>query len=328
MAVVSILEDLRKVPASADINGEKKAVREFCVITDSVDDREAEVLAAVGIELGDTHPRLESVRCENISLDRTDTFLWMVTCDYSSSTPGSPPSEDPQEQGDPEKENSTGSITWDTVMIEEAFTTGYLYTVGGTAPDTTNDTPVAVCNSAKDPFDPPPTIEIPVPQCTIVRNELTTPPTILNLVGSMNRDTYTLDGIEIGPGESKMVSISVGRKIFYRTQEYKEVTYVIQIRPLIDTLVSNSAIYSPVSVQHPAWDITIADMGLNQLVTGRVKERMVQDDGTDSATPLFLDGYGKKLDPAGDADIEESDIVFRVYRWPYEANFSVLNLPA
>lgn len=330
MAVTSVSEVIREESGNYGDTGNASATRLFCVFTDDAADTVATVLGngavTLGLpSLGAAHPDISGLTVRSYSPDRIEAKYWRVEVRYSSgSDSGLNYGSDPLSISPLDMPTR---VSWSNSFIDVPFTLGKLYNPGN---GQLTSGKLVVTNSAGDPFDPGPTIKIPVPEVTIERNEVNTPPSILGLIGFINTNSYTLDGVTVGAGESMILDINVDPEEEKYGTTFRNVTYKIRLRSQISTLISDG-----VTIQHSAFDITIPDRGYNYLV-GYVpgdpgasweRHRATLDDGSDSPVPAFLNGYGDLLadDPQPH---NNNEVIFRVWQYPLQTSFAILNLPA
>jgi hypothetical protein len=140
----------------------------------------------------------------------------------------------------------------------------------------------AVTNSAGDfPAEP----VMAQDSLTIARiecNVVTIPAYALTYRKSINSDTFTIEGLTIGPKKARLRRMKLGKKRFRATNPFRSLQ--IELALLDD--------------DDDDWEIRFADRGFRKKVTsggGHTYEKILSDDGTEPTDPPFLNGSGAPL---------------------------------
>lgn len=177
-------------------------------------------------------------------------------------------------------------------------------------------------NSAKDEFDPPAMKDDSRLSLTITRNESN----FVVALGFSYIDCVNSDPFFVGaPGEAKMISvesdlISENAITFWKT------TYQIHFRRTITS--PGATILNPqtgnVVTNIKPWNITVLDVGFNEVAAGGAKNRILMTDKTRCVQPIRLDGSGTHLSPF---DAPHSASWYLSYQVYAEKPFAALGLP-
>jgi hypothetical protein len=128
-----------------------------------------------------------------------------------------------------------------------------------------------------------------LPVLTYTRNELSVPTDILDIPGSVNSDSITLDGITVGPRMALISDVKISEWKRDQLYEFRTVTYTIVLKP--DT-----------------WDLRLLNMGFYVKEAGQVPKRGQQFAGmlADGTTPGIPKDLVKaallKFTPGSNAD--------------------------
>lgn len=162
----------------------------------------------------------------------------------------------------------------------------------------------AVVNSAGDPYNPPAMRDDSRTICTITVNATTVPTYVLTYPNVVNSDAFTIDGVSVAARYAKISRVGVSELQRRNGTAYRTVTLEMHIR-------------------NEVWDFSILDAGFRIIdpsdSTKRISAR--NDDGTDAAEPVLLDGAGAVL-----ADPDPSTAVFNSHRVYSEAAY-IGNIP-
>ena len=88
----------------------------------------------------------------------------------------------------------------------------------------------AIVNSAGDYFDPPPEIEDVRWTVNIQANLSSIPLAILSYAGAINSDPYTIDGVPVESGKSRIIGLDIGDVQEKDDIKFRTVTMVIEFR--------------------------------------------------------------------------------------------------
>ena len=147
---------------------------------------------------------------------------------------------------------------------------------------------VPILNSAGDPFlDPPLETTRTVYRVTIKKNLAEPWPQLFTHLNAVNKEDWTVDGVVVPKRTARLLSVQIGPRQKreaeiggVRTEvEYRPHTFVVEIDP-------------------EGQYVQVADRGLYEWkqVEGQWKRVKITDnDGTECATPQFLDGQGHRL---------------------------------
>lgn len=292
MSVASVTE-CTAPSGTHDFRGHRYT-RKFWVRTTSVDDREATVLAASGIpdfddtwaagSDADTAAKLRSKTAELV--DENDRLTWIVTCEFDTSldVAGWPSGGD-----------------WPTYMAPLSRPVRRVHSIIKTQElmwtDAANK---PVVNSAKQSFDPPPTVERTINVVTFYKNYATFDESlIVQYQDTVNEDAF----FGVSPGHAKINSV-IPEEIAEYGIVYARVAWEIHFN-------------------YKNWnDLKIRDEGLLVLPQVGVNKPILAKDPSLYAytQPVLLDGNGQILDPR---EGTPQFIQFQPFRI---ANFAALNL--
>lgn len=187
-----------------------------------------------------------------------------------------------------------------------------------------------IVNSAGDPFDPPAEKDDSRWVSVTTKNVPTYVPTwIFSYQDAVNSDSYTLDGVPIGAGVSKISGIDLGEVQERNEIEYRVLTITIHHRGENEGVGSGSGSYGTGSGSDDImpWDLNLLDAGMREIpeegapggTDGR-RNILNTKDGLPVSSPVPLDGEGRAIEePTLDNSIY---LQFQVY---FEKSFSALS---
>lgn len=324
MTITVISERPNRTGDSA-LDGEGAERRIFIVQTTDRDVAAADLFKVAGLPVkGDAHPKDGSKRCKRLSysqLPKSPDYL-EVTYEYERMT-----SEEVNEEK--EKDTTSGRPGVEVSDTNSPVNQRPEISWGGTPYDrvcssqsgTPNQQPLpsagaergrikgkGIVNSAGEPYDPPPTIDDAFPTCHVRRAErVARKILLLDYIGAVNLDTYTIDGERVAPFTSRVLDIRIGRLEYDDfNHPFHWVEYDIGIKD-----DDNS--------EDKDWVMRLLDFGSYYYDTSEQIKPFMDDLGN----PIlgFLNGAGFKRD---DADPEHYYNAFHVRK---ERIFDKLNLP-
>lgn len=219
MPVTEITEIAEGRGGTSDVDGGRRYVRRFRVLTNWPYDGPNTVKAALGIRYGDRYQGLglsglEQDRysyCTSIDAEQEDGdgLAWIVSVTYDwfdALTAGGGPDNNP-------------------LLVPCEIVWGYRSQERAIQADADGN---AITNTAGDPFDPPLVVEDPRPVLTIVRNEATHDVVrAYNYRSAVNSDSFG----PWGPRTARVIQIS-GRPAFhYQIGWYWIITYEFEFNP-------------------------------------------------------------------------------------------------
>jgi len=193
--------------------------------------------------IGDVHPENSNIRFHNIG-NGTPTnekkSVWRFPLIYKSNQPSTTEQSGDSNQRDDEYVNSTiAKKSWSFKSVQIPRRRTPVSDDDGTT-FTTADHPI--CTTAGEPLIASESQYTPT--CTYNRNELVVPASIMSLVGSVNTDAITIDGI---PVTARQALISDVRITPWKTDKgvsFRTVTYTIMLKEdTWDLRVLNRGIY-------------------------------------------------------------------------------------
>lgn len=291
---------------------------------------------AAGIpRIGDTYEGADgetdiSALCNAVEPENTDQpHVWTVTVEYSTRTSNTDPT---QNSGDDSGAGGSGSggsqdptlrppkISWG-----QAHASRSIVALGGRP----------LCNSAGQPFMPPPEIDVALPVLRITKNM----PTFdahraATYTNAINASSWTILGETWAPYEAKCTGIT-GESEWEGTFAFVAVTYEFTFAPDFGWL-HRPLDYGSYETDHPVNEATFSP-GAGFIFTQpgpppapdengcRPKLKLIQDaSGTPIADEFFLDGHGKKLKCDGNGDLLPPHFLeFHIFR---EVDFDTLGL--
>lgn len=272
MAILSVDEAWRGKSWSDRLDGSREYERVFNVLSDDPNESAATVRTASGLPLpGAVYPDDAAAYVIDRSARQPDesTLLWEVTVTYAFQV---------EEPEDPLDMNPV--IRWESGLYTRAIHR-----------DKDGD---AITNSAGDFFDPPSMAEFPVAQVTVTKNLTAVPSAILTIIGAVNTDAFTIDGVSVGIGNARISAVSISEVKIEQETAFRQVTLGIELR-------------------NGGWKLARLDEGLRIKDGTELKDIIVKDeDGNEerASSPLPLDGAGGRLsDPTpANAEFREFDI--------------------
>ena len=174
----------------------------------------------------------------------------------------------------------------------------------------------SIRNSAGEAFSPPLEKQVFHPVCTIIRNEYTLTPNVIpyniyTYLDTINYYAITIAGADIAIGGAKITNMACTRRDYQGTPYY-ECTYEFEIKP-------------------DSWLTRVLDQGGNYWRWDAVSSSWViapfeNGSGEIADIPNLLDGYGRRLIPAGTLNTE--GLAYYKYFETYTlTNFADLLLP-
>lgn len=257
MAIVSVNEAWRGKSWSDRLDGSREYERVFNVLTDDPNESAANVRAASGLPLpGEVYPDDAAAYVVDRSARQPDetTLLWEVTVTYAFQV---------VEPDDPL--DMSPVIRWESGLYTRAIHR-----------DKDGD---AITNSAGDFFDPPSMAEFPIAQVTVTKNLTAVPSAILTIIGAVNTDAFTIDGVSVGIGNARVSAVSISELRIEQGTSFRQVTLGIELR-------------------NGGWKLARLDEGLRINDSGVLKDIVVEDeDGNEerASAPVPLDGSGAVL---------------------------------
>ena len=165
----------------------------------------------------------------------------------------------------------------------------------------------SICNSAGDPFDPPP--EKDDSRWTSVTRKnvaASVPDWIFAYQDGVNSDSYTIDGITITAGWAKISAIHLSETQERNGTSYRVLTVTIHYRGENEDIGSGSYGSGSGSDEVEPWHLNILDAGFRELAEdgstgsasgGKTNLVNIKDQEDNEVTaPVPLDGDGKALD--------------------------------
>jgi hypothetical protein len=131
---------------------------------------------------------------------------------------------------DPERyvDGIRATKSWSHRVVQEPVEKAYVSDDGG---ETWSDDKLPVENTVDDLFIPGITRNRYLAVCRYSRNELIVPVDTLELPGSVNNDTVTIDGKTVLPGQAMILAAPISSPKRFETYEFRAVDYEIIIRP-------------------------------------------------------------------------------------------------
>lgn len=124
-------------------------------------------------------------------------------------------------------DSTTADKSWSHRIIAEPVEKAYVSDDDGS---TYSASKVPVANTLGDLFIPGLTRQRYLSTCRYVRNELVVPTGILNLPGTINNDSFTLDGKSVTAGQALIVSAPVSTVKRFETYSFRTVDYEIMLK--------------------------------------------------------------------------------------------------
>jgi hypothetical protein len=201
--------------------------------------------------IGDEHPANANLRLENITRvkqDPNDWQRWTMGLIFTSKQGAT------TEQGgdlDFKTEKYVNALiakkSWSFKSVTAPRRDTIVYD-GATHGWTSNTYPVQT--TAGEPLNA--TEELFLPVCNYTRNEVATPANILTLVGSVNSNTQTIDGISCAAKTIQVTNITVSEWKKDQGQAFRTVTYTFTINPSTwDLFVVNRGSFVKASGKEP-----------------------------------------------------------------------------
>lgn len=173
----------------------------------------------------------------------------------------------PETQHDPNRyeDSLRATKSWSHRVIQEPVHRAYVSDDGGS---TFSASPQPIANTVGDLFIPGITRNRYLQVCRYVRNELAVPTSVLDLPGTMNNDTFTLDGKTVTANQALIVAAPVSAPKRFESYTFRTIEYEIMIRP-------------------EGWDEDLLNKGFYYLQPGallgtNVKRRITLPDGEDT----------------------------------------------
>ncbi len=262
--------------ASAD-NGltESTIEEQWRVVMDAATDLAPAVLVATGLpRVGNQHPTATNLRVESVNpqQDPDHPRVWVVRVRYANNV-GSldPPNDNPLLR--------PSQVSYDYIESEEPIYTD----INGNA----------IASSAREPFDPPPTIDVLDPVVVIERNEADFNfAQAFDYTGAVNTDTFF--GAAAGKALMHKITATSG---FENNIAFWRVRYEIRFRD-------------------DGWAKKILDHGYLALSGGK-QVRIKDDNGRDKPVTTYLNGSG----------VAATTPTFLSFTVRKQRNFAPLNLP-
>lgn len=175
--------------------------------------------------IGSVHPNnsslyLNSVVSANFEQNSLSTILFML--EYSTVRISAS-----QFQRDRYIDSTTSDKSWThrqvAIPVEKAY-------VSDDAGSTFSASKKPIINTLGDLFIPGLTTTRYMPVCKYVRNELVVPTAVLTLPGSVNNDTFTLDGKTVTARQALIVACNVSSVKRFETYSFRTVDYEIVVK--------------------------------------------------------------------------------------------------
>lgn len=283
MAVVYVREDWEGRSGTRGAFGENTSTRVFFVKTDSRFDSDQDVANSdlLPTPFISTHPDSPAQLCRTVTPENLDEdpHYWNVTVEYSDE----PLREGVNDQPDPLLRPV--DISWGSVQYQKPI----FQDINGNV----------ICNTANDPFDPPPVIDDARWTITIQQNVPAVPTFILNMNNTINSGPVIIDSVSFPARTLKVQSIGISPEQFENNILYR--TFICQLHYREET-----------------WQYRLLNAGFADLAFG-VRGEILLDDGSKPSQPWPLDEQGLKIqDPSPETIVV---LNFDVY---HEADFSVL----
>jgi hypothetical protein len=262
--------------------------------------------------LGTLHPTVAHCYLKHRQVDNhaKSKVVFIATATYSSDpVVGTSPQSDPVQ------------YEWDTDMYQRPYPLDYAGK--------------PVCNSAHQPYVPPPMWDDSRLICTVKRNLSYIPTWLLSYRNTINTDSITLDGIYVPNGCAWMKAIRVS-KVMYRgsgssPQPYRALTFVIAcksgntIRAALPGPASTTVGIGPAVLDD--WGTYIDDKGTVAKYSviagsGTGTSPITNIDGSVRKFPTYLNGDGSRLnDP-----VDLTQVVYNAFQLPIGKPFGSLPL--
>lgn len=178
--------------------------------------------------IGASHPAQTNLRLKNFGRaeqNKKDKRIWDFTLIYTSDQPTiAEQSGDSNYKEDEFVDTLIAKKSWGFKTIEIPRRPTVVSDDNGTT-WTTEKSPVQT--TAGEPVPANESKFLPV--LTYTRNELSTPAAILSLVGSVNSDAITLDGLSVGIREALISNVTVSEWKRDQTYQFRTVVYTLMI---------------------------------------------------------------------------------------------------
>lgn len=276
---------------------ERDYTRKFRVVTDSKLVGPIEVMFAPGIPrlyeryvsfLTNEIDALALCRKVNPVQDPQDWSVWDVTCEYSTRSPSGSEAGQPDNPGDPSKGDGASNnpeleppvVRWDAATREVAMQQD----LDGNA----------IINTARQPFDPPPTIEESWPVLHYERNELNFDwHFAAGFAHTVNRDRFLGED----PGFVLCKPI-VSEKRYRGPLVYWRTKYEFHF-----------------AQRSWGWDLELLNQGLCQFKPLAKGPSPIIENGQPVTQPRLLNAIGLKMDVSGTVGVDWEPIFLRFKRY-------------
>lgn len=302
------------------VGSDSEAVVCYIVYTDDPEQDEADIMAAgVLPKRGDRLRSNVYLAAESCSLKREDQCptMWRATITFKQD------SIDPKEQEKrdiPDPIDRPAEIEWDSIeytvpadrSVEDYIPPGETQPVKAGSP---------VVNSASDQFDPPAEKTDYRWVAMVTKNVRVVPLWLLDYAGRVNNSMYTLDGILIAEGASRLTGVRIGPRQKEGDFPFRTIRFNIEFRDLREPRFKGEEIPLP-------WILELQDKGYNKnpwtttstyFEGGPSKSSILGADGKPVSMPQFLDGKGSPL-----ASLTPATAKHRCYKIYRTADFNQL----